>query len=105
MMFFSVLRTRYAQDVKTGKITVVILANDSHVSSERSSYLPSERKRAILVNPWNITDVASSTHHNFMHVITHTCQKWAETFLRINRLTLICYVHYTPWLMSHSLHL
>ncbi|MFS7957197.1 putative alpha,alpha-trehalose-phosphate synthase (UDP-forming) [Helianthus anomalus] len=53
--------------------------------------------RAILVNPWNITDVASSIlyaldmpseerekrhNHNFMHVITHTCQKWAETFLR-----------------------
>uniref|UniRef100_A0A251UEA9 Putative trehalose-phosphatase/synthase 3 n=1 Tax=Helianthus annuus TaxID=4232 RepID=A0A251UEA9_HELAN len=51
---------------------------------------------AILVNPWNITDVASSIlyaldmpseerekrhNHNFMHVITHTCQKWAETFL------------------------
>ncbi|MFS7958273.1 putative alpha,alpha-trehalose-phosphate synthase (UDP-forming) [Helianthus anomalus] len=52
---------------------------------------------AILVNPWIITDVASSIlyaldmpseerekrhNHNFMHVITHTCQKWAETFLR-----------------------
>ncbi|XP_035831190.1 alpha,alpha-trehalose-phosphate synthase [UDP-forming] 1 isoform X1 [Helianthus annuus] len=75
---------------------------------------------AILVNQWNITDVASSIlyaldmvyeerekrhNYNFMHVITHTCQKWAETFLRINRLTLIRYVHYTPWLMSHSLHL
>ncbi|KAM0013287.1 putative alpha,alpha-trehalose-phosphate synthase (UDP-forming) [Helianthus debilis subsp. tardiflorus] len=51
---------------------------------------------AILVNPWNITDVASSIlyaldmpseerekrhNHSFMHVITHTCQKWAETFL------------------------
>ncbi|KAJ0551385.1 putative alpha,alpha-trehalose-phosphate synthase (UDP-forming) [Helianthus annuus] len=51
---------------------------------------------AILVNPWNITDVASSIlyvldmpseekekrhNHNFMHVITHTCQKWPETFL------------------------
>ncbi|MFS7957205.1 putative alpha,alpha-trehalose-phosphate synthase (UDP-forming) [Helianthus anomalus] len=51
---------------------------------------------AILVNSWNITDVASSIlyalnmpsekrekrhNHNFMHVITRTCQKWAETFL------------------------
>ncbi|KAJ0558050.1 putative alpha,alpha-trehalose-phosphate synthase (UDP-forming) [Helianthus annuus] len=77
MMFFSVLRTRYAQDVKIGKIT-----------------------GAILVNPWNITDVASSIlyaldmpyeerekrhNHNFMHVITHTCQKWAETFLRFDQ--------------------
>ncbi|KAF9620637.1 hypothetical protein IFM89_013663 [Coptis chinensis] len=51
---------------------------------------------AILVNPWNITEVASSIgyalnmhaeerekrhHHNFMHVTTHTAQDWAETFV------------------------
>lgn len=51
---------------------------------------------AILVNPWNITEVASSIayalnmpaeerekrhHHNFMHVTTHTSQEWAETFV------------------------
>ncbi|KAL1829613.1 hypothetical protein ACET3Z_008025 [Daucus carota] len=51
---------------------------------------------AILVNPWNITEVAASIgyalnmpaderekrhHHNFMHVTTHTSQEWAETFV------------------------
>ncbi|KAL5716526.1 Trehalose-6-P synthase/phosphatase complex synthase subunit [Ranunculus cassubicifolius] len=51
---------------------------------------------AILVNPWNITEVASSIgyaldmkveerekrhHHNFVHVTTHTAQAWAETFV------------------------
>lgn len=52
---------------------------------------------AILVNPWNITEVAASIgyaldmpadererrhHHNFMHVTTHTSQEWAATFVR-----------------------
>lgn len=52
---------------------------------------------ALLVNPWNITEVASSIgqalnmkaderekrhHHNFYHVTTHTAQEWAETFVR-----------------------
>ena len=52
---------------------------------------------AILVNPWNITEVASSIgqalnmpaeerekrhHHNFYHVTKHTAQEWAETFVR-----------------------
>ncbi|XP_010272681.1 PREDICTED: alpha,alpha-trehalose-phosphate synthase [UDP-forming] 1 isoform X2 [Nelumbo nucifera] len=51
---------------------------------------------AILVNPWNITEVASAIghalnmpaderekrhHHNFLHVTTHTAQDWAETFV------------------------
>ncbi|GLU17773.1 hypothetical protein SLE2022_341270 [Rubroshorea leprosula] len=51
---------------------------------------------AILVNPWNITEVAASIgqaldmraderekrhHHNFEHVTTHTAQEWAETFV------------------------
>uniref|UniRef100_A0A162B8C4 Uncharacterized protein n=1 Tax=Daucus carota subsp. sativus TaxID=79200 RepID=A0A162B8C4_DAUCS len=51
---------------------------------------------AILVNPWNITEVAASISyalnmpdderekrhdHNFMHVTTHTSQQWAENFL------------------------
>ncbi|KAK9267678.1 hypothetical protein L1049_010110 [Liquidambar formosana] len=51
---------------------------------------------AILVNPWNVTEVASSIGyalnmpaeerekrhwHNFMHVTTHTSQEWAETFV------------------------
>nr|AFJ06909.1 trehalose-6-phosphate synthase [Camellia sinensis] len=51
---------------------------------------------AILVNPWNITEVASSIgqalnmsaeerekrhRHNFVHVTTHTAQEWAETFV------------------------
>ncbi|XP_059289827.1 alpha,alpha-trehalose-phosphate synthase [UDP-forming] 1-like isoform X1 [Lycium ferocissimum] len=51
---------------------------------------------AILVNPWNITELASSIgyaltmsaqerekrhHHNFSHVTTHTSQEWAETFV------------------------
>ena len=52
---------------------------------------------AILVNPWNITEVAASIgqalnmspeerekrhRHNFHHVKTHTAQEWAETFVR-----------------------
>ncbi|MBA0829816.1 hypothetical protein Goarm_014395 [Gossypium armourianum] len=51
---------------------------------------------AILVNPWNVAEVASSIgyalkmsaderekrhHHNFLHVTTHTSQGWAETEL------------------------
>ncbi|KAJ7981897.1 Alpha,alpha-trehalose-phosphate synthase 1 [Quillaja saponaria] len=51
---------------------------------------------AILVNPWNITEVAASIaqalnmsseerekrhKHNFSHVTTHTAQEWAETFV------------------------
>uniref|UniRef100_A0A3Q7F4F9 Uncharacterized protein n=1 Tax=Solanum lycopersicum TaxID=4081 RepID=A0A3Q7F4F9_SOLLC len=51
---------------------------------------------AILVNPWNITELASSIgyaltmsanerekrhQHNFLHVTTHTSQEWAETFV------------------------
>lgn len=49
------------------------------------------------MNPWNITEVASSIgyaltmqaderekrhRHNFTHVSTHTSQEWAETFVR-----------------------
>ncbi|KAF5799277.1 putative alpha,alpha-trehalose-phosphate synthase (UDP-forming) [Helianthus annuus] len=66
------------------------------VLSEFVGAAQSLRAGAILVNPWNITDVASSIlyalnmpseerekrhNHNFMHVITHTCKKWAKTFL------------------------
>ncbi|KAJ4726520.1 Alpha,alpha-trehalose-phosphate synthase 1 [Melia azedarach] len=51
---------------------------------------------AILVNPWNITEVANAIaralnmspeerekrhRHNFAHVTTHTAQEWAETFV------------------------
>ncbi|XP_038685907.1 alpha,alpha-trehalose-phosphate synthase [UDP-forming] 1-like isoform X1 [Tripterygium wilfordii] len=51
---------------------------------------------AILVNPWNITEVAASIglalnmpaedrekrhRHNFVHVTNHTAQEWAETFV------------------------
>ncbi|XP_022955238.1 alpha,alpha-trehalose-phosphate synthase [UDP-forming] 1-like [Cucurbita moschata] len=51
---------------------------------------------AVLVNPWNITEVAASIGyalnmeadererrhlHNFMHVTTHTSQEWAATFV------------------------
>lgn len=51
---------------------------------------------AILVNPWNITEVAASIaqalnmpaeerekrhQHNFEHVTSHTAQEWAETFV------------------------
>lgn len=51
---------------------------------------------AILVNPWNITEVATSIDqalnmspeerekrhwHNFKHVTLHTAQDWAETFV------------------------
>ncbi|KAG5551503.1 hypothetical protein RHGRI_009800 [Rhododendron griersonianum] len=53
---------------------------------------------AILVNPWNITEVAASIGqalnmsaeerekrhwHNFVHVTTHTAQEWAETFVSL----------------------
>ena len=52
---------------------------------------------AILVNPWNITEVVASIgyaltlpaderekrhQHNFMHITTHTSQEWAGTFVR-----------------------
>ncbi|KAL7243393.1 hypothetical protein ACSBR1_015733 [Camellia fascicularis] len=58
---------------------------------------------AILVNPWNITEVAASIgyalnmpgderekrhHHNFMHVTTRTSQEWAETFVRCELVRL-----------------
>ncbi|XP_020579961.1 alpha,alpha-trehalose-phosphate synthase [UDP-forming] 1-like [Phalaenopsis equestris] len=51
---------------------------------------------ALLVNPWNITEVANSIvyalnmppderekrhRHNYAHVTTHTTQDWAETFV------------------------
>ncbi|KAJ7968810.1 Alpha,alpha-trehalose-phosphate synthase 1 [Quillaja saponaria] len=51
---------------------------------------------AVLVNPWNITEVAASIgyalnmpaderekrhQHNFKHVTTHTSQEWAATFV------------------------
>ncbi|KAL3643574.1 Trehalose-6-P synthase/phosphatase complex synthase subunit [Castilleja foliolosa] len=51
---------------------------------------------AILVNPWNVTEVAASIgyaltmpaeerekrhRHNFTHVTSHTSQEWAETFV------------------------
>ncbi|KAE7996324.1 hypothetical protein FH972_001056 [Carpinus fangiana] len=51
---------------------------------------------AILVNPWNVTEVAASIsyaldmpaderekrhQHNFKHVTTHTSQEWAATFV------------------------
>ncbi|CAN6443579.1 unnamed protein product [Victoria cruziana] len=51
---------------------------------------------ALLVNPWNVTEVAASIgqaldmpaderekrhKHNFQHVTTHTAQVWAETFV------------------------
>ncbi|PWA98239.1 alpha,alpha-trehalose-phosphate synthase [Artemisia annua] len=56
---------------------------------------------ALLVNPWNVTEVASSIsyalnmpsderekrhNHNYMHVTTHTSQEWAETFVRFVEL-------------------
>ena len=52
---------------------------------------------AILVNPWNVVDVAGAIEdaltmpeeerverhrYNFMHVTTHTAQAWADTFVR-----------------------
>ncbi|GMI64558.1 trehalose-6-phosphate synthase, TREHALOSE-6-PHOSPHATE SYNTHASE 1 [Hibiscus trionum] len=51
---------------------------------------------AILINPWNVSEVASSIgqaldmpaderekrhHHNFKHVTSHTSQEWAATFV------------------------
>ncbi|KAJ4849972.1 Trehalose-6-P synthase/phosphatase complex synthase subunit [Turnera subulata] len=51
---------------------------------------------AILINPWNISEVAQSIyyalnmpaeerekrhHHNFTHVTSHTSQEWAATFV------------------------
>jgi len=52
---------------------------------------------AILVNPWNVTEVAAAIaralkmpsaerekrhKHNFLHVTSHTAQEWAGTFVR-----------------------
>ncbi|CAI7863156.1 unnamed protein product, partial [Closterium sp. NIES-53] len=52
---------------------------------------------ALLVNPWNITDMSSAIEdaltmgeeervdrhrYNFLHVTTHTAQAWADTFVR-----------------------
>ncbi|XP_059662769.1 alpha,alpha-trehalose-phosphate synthase [UDP-forming] 1 isoform X2 [Cornus florida] len=74
------------QDLKKG---VLIL-------SEFAGAAQSLGAGAILVNPWNITEVASSIAqalnmsaeerekrhwHNYMHVTTHTAQEWAETFV------------------------
>ncbi|KAL9659361.1 hypothetical protein QQ045_024167 [Rhodiola kirilowii] len=74
------------QDVKKG---VLIL-------SEFAGAAQSLGAGAILVNPWNITEVAASIgqalnmtaeerekrhKHNFTHVTTHTAQEWAETFV------------------------
>ncbi|KAK4285832.1 hypothetical protein QN277_002474 [Acacia crassicarpa] len=51
---------------------------------------------AVLVNPWNVTEVATAIaqaldmspgerekrhRHNYVHVTTHTAQEWAETFV------------------------
>ncbi|KAJ0101410.1 hypothetical protein Patl1_04950 [Pistacia atlantica] len=59
---------------------------------------------AILVNPWNITEVANSIaralnmspeerekrhRHNFKHVTTHTAQEWAETFVSELNVTVV----------------
>ncbi|XP_044472787.1 alpha,alpha-trehalose-phosphate synthase [UDP-forming] 1-like [Mangifera indica] len=59
---------------------------------------------AILVNPWNITEVANSIaralnmspeerekrhRHNFNHVTTHTAQEWAETFVSELNVTVV----------------
>ncbi|KAJ6423519.1 hypothetical protein OIU84_024476 [Salix udensis] len=74
------------QDLKKG---VLIL-------SEFAGAAQSLGAGAILVNPWNITEVADSIRqaltmtpeerekrhqHNFVHVTTHTAQEWAETFV------------------------
>ncbi|TYI64530.1 hypothetical protein E1A91_D09G095700v1 [Gossypium mustelinum] len=60
--------------------------------------------RTILVNPWNVTEVASSIgyalnmpaderekrhHHNFKHVISHTAQEWASTFVSELNVTIV----------------
>jgi len=59
---------------------------------------------AILVNPWNITEVAASIgdalnmtaeereerhRHNFEHVTTHTAQVWADTFVSELKDTIV----------------
>lgn len=74
------------QDLKKG---VLIL-------SEFAGAAQSLGAGAILVNPWNITEVANAIAralnmspeerekrhwHNFTHVTTHTAQEWAETFV------------------------
>ncbi|KAM7492499.1 hypothetical protein LguiA_035420 [Lonicera macranthoides] len=70
---------------------------------------------AILVNPWNITEVANSIsqalnmcpeerekrhRHNFHHVTTHTAQEWAETFVSELDVTVVeaqeRIIHVTP---------
>lgn len=59
---------------------------------------------ALLVNPWNITEVATSIgdalnmtaeereerhRHNFEHVTTHTAQVWADTFVSELKDTIV----------------
>lgn len=59
---------------------------------------------AILVNPWNVSDVAASIEdaltmseaeraerhkHNFQHVTVHTAQAWADTFVSELNDTLV----------------
>lgn len=56
---------------------------------------------AILVNPWNVSELAGAIEEaltmgdterrerhrqNFMHVNIHTAQAWADTFIRQNTL-------------------
>ncbi|KAJ4981301.1 hypothetical protein NE237_032138 [Protea cynaroides] len=74
------------QDLKKG---VLIL-------SEFAGAAQSLGAGALLVNPWNVTEVAKAIglaldmsaeerekrhRHNFLHVTTHTAQDWAETFV------------------------
>ncbi|KAE8653824.1 Alpha,alpha-trehalose-phosphate synthase 1 [Hibiscus syriacus] len=74
------------QDAKKG---VLILSEFAGVAQSLGA-------GAILVNPWNIIEVAASIEqalnmpaeerekrhcHNFHHVIMHTAQEWAETFV------------------------
>ncbi|XVF35057.1 hypothetical protein REPUB_Repub18cG0112100 [Reevesia pubescens] len=73
------------------------------ILSEFAGAAQSLGAEAILVNPWNITEVAASIGqalnmpaeerekrhcHNFHHVTMHTAQEWAETFSS-NRLLIL----------------
>ena len=90
---------------------VVVLCLKFQFSFQFAGAAQSLGAGAILVNPWNITEVAASIGyalnmpaderekrhwHNFMHVTTHTSQEWALTFVRCGSyygvVTCFCYI-------------
>lgn len=79
---------------------------------------------ALLVNPWNITEVAAAIgkalnmsdeerekrHQiNFLHVTEHTAQEWAEFFVRYvnidSFLSIFVEYNYGIYFHGHQIHL